>query len=90
MLQDCDVRTFPKKHWAYPLIALLASLVMVVRVVLVTNVYNNTIDEPYHIGSAMVLWESKQLVVGAASAAGALGHRASAGPSRRAISGSSR
>ena len=65
MLQDCDVRAFPKKHWAYPLIALLASLVMVVRVVLVTNVYNNTIDEPYHIGSAMVLWESKQLVVGA-------------------------
>ncbi len=38
---------------------------MLARVVAVTYVYNNTVDEPYHIGSAMVLWETKQLVVGA-------------------------
>jgi 4-amino-4-deoxy-L-arabinose transferase-like glycosyltransferase len=59
------MRRLPEAHWSYPLIAALAAVVMLVRVVLVTNVYNNTIDEPYHIGSAVVLWEAKQLVVGA-------------------------
>lgn len=44
---------------------MLAGVVMLARVVAVTYVYNNTVDEPYHIGSAVVLWEAKQLVVGA-------------------------
>jgi hypothetical protein len=38
---------------------------MLARCVHVSRVYANTVDEPYHIGSAMVLWESKRLVVGA-------------------------
>ena len=59
------MRRLPEQHWSYPLIATLAAVVMLARVVLVTNVYNNTIDEPYHIGSAVVLWEAKQLTVGA-------------------------
>jgi hypothetical protein len=60
-----NVRSLPLKHWSYPLIALLAGAVMIVRAVLVTEVYSNTVDEPYHIGAAMVLWESKQAVAGA-------------------------
>src|SRR5438309_2963608 len=58
------MRWLPGQHWSYPLIALLAGVVMIVRVVTVTHVYSNTIDEPYHIGAAMVLWESKQLTAG--------------------------
>ena len=59
------MRQLPREHWSYPLIALLAGAVMLARCVHVSRVYSNTVDEPYHIGSAMVLWESKKLVVGA-------------------------
>jgi hypothetical protein len=56
---------FPKKHWSYPLIALLAGVIAIARVVATTHVFNHTIDEPYHIGSAVVLWEARTLTVGA-------------------------
>src|SRR5262245_26339014 len=59
------MKKLPVKHWSYPLIALFAGIVMIFRIVSTTVVFSHTIDEPYHIGGAVVLWESKSATVAA-------------------------
>jgi hypothetical protein len=55
----------PARHWSYPWIAMMAGAVMLARSVAVICTFNHTIDEPYHIGSAMVLYEAHKLTAGA-------------------------
>src|SRR5215212_2638230 len=55
----------PSHHRSYPWIAGLAGAVMLARVISAIFTFNHTIDEPYHIGSAVVLYEAKKLLIGA-------------------------
>src|SRR5947207_5522155 len=55
----------PARHWSYPWIAILAGAVMLARSIVVICTFNHTIDEPYHIGSAVVLYEAHKLTAGA-------------------------
>ena len=55
----------PAKHWSYPWIAMLAGAVMLARSVAVICTFNHTIDEPYHIASAVVMYEAHKLTAGA-------------------------
>ena len=55
----------PAKHRAYPLLAILAACIFVVRCVSPIFHFSPTIDEPYHIGSAVCLYESGRATVGA-------------------------
>lgn len=68
----------PSRHRAYPIIALLAGVVALVRCATIVKVYNHTTDELAHIAGAVGLYESgrniymvehptlQRLVVGAA------------------------
>src|SRR5262245_58484867 len=50
---------------ACPWIAVLAGGIMIARTLCAICTFSHTIDEPYHIGSALVLYESHRAVVGA-------------------------
>src|SRR5215216_1246467 len=50
--------------WACPLIAMLAGIVMLMRGWSTVAVFNDTVDEPFHIAAAVTLIESGRLVHG--------------------------
>lgn len=52
-------------HRVYPLLAILAACILVVRCISPIFRFSPTIDEPYHIGSAVCLYESGRATVGA-------------------------
>src|SRR3954447_10399573 len=54
----------PSHHRAYPWVALLAGVICLTRVAVAMRTFGHTIDEPYHIGSAVALWESGRLFAG--------------------------
>src|SRR3982751_5801064 len=58
-------RFLPTEHGTYPFIAALAVIVMVVRCQLIIPVFNHTIDEPFHIGAAVGLYEAHKHIVDA-------------------------
>src|SRR6058998_1750415 len=55
----------PPRHRIYPWIAIAAAALMLARAIGVIVTFNHTFDEPYHIGAAVVLYESGKLVTGA-------------------------
>ena len=55
----------PSNHRVYPLLAILAACILVVQCVGPIFRFSPTIDEPYHIGSAVCLYESGRATVGA-------------------------
>jgi hypothetical protein len=55
----------PAKQRVYPLLAILGACIFVVRCVPGIFQFSPTIDEPYHIGAAVCLYESGKATVGA-------------------------
>src|SRR5262252_8844463 len=54
----------PRRHWIYPTLTVAAVVVMVVRIVSTYHVFNDTLDEPYHIGAGIGLLEAKKHIEG--------------------------
>ncbi len=57
-------RLFPCEHRIYPLIAILAAFVFLWRSAIAIPVYTHTIDEPYHLASAVAIYEAHSHVLG--------------------------
>src|SRR3954451_12143478 len=54
----------PRKHWIYPTLTAIAVFVMVARVVSTYHVFNDTVDEPYHIGAGIGMLEARKHIEG--------------------------
>src|SRR4051812_11450020 len=54
----------PRNHRIYPTLTAAAIVVMVLRIVSTYHVFNDTIDEPYHIGAGIGLLEAKKHIEG--------------------------
>ncbi|WP_428936961.1 glycosyltransferase family 39 protein [Fontivita pretiosa] len=55
----------PAKHrWIHPTIILVAIVVMVARIGSTWPIFNDTVDEPYHLGSGVALLEARRHVHG--------------------------
>jgi hypothetical protein len=52
----------PADHGAYPIVAAIAVIVMLLRCQLTIDVFNHTIDEPFHIAAAVGLYEAHKHV----------------------------
>jgi hypothetical protein len=57
--------SLPAEHRIYPFIALLAALILVVRIVPTIRTFNHTFDEPSHLAAAVGIWQEKKLTLGA-------------------------
>src|SRR5262245_4862729 len=55
----------PRKHWIWPTSVAAAIVVMVARIVSTYSIFNDTADEPYHIGSAVSYCVAKHYIRGA-------------------------
>src|SRR3712207_5072334 len=51
-------------NWVCPLIAAIAIVVALFRACSTIGVFNDTVDEPFHIGAAVTLLEAGRLVHG--------------------------
>jgi hypothetical protein len=54
----------PRKHWIWPTSVAGAIVIMVARIVSTYAIFNDTADEPYHIGSAVSYWAAKHHIRG--------------------------
>src|SRR3954470_11281880 len=54
----------PRNHWIYPTLTAIAVFVMVARVVSTYHVFNDTVDEPYHIGAGIGMLEARKHIEG--------------------------
>jgi hypothetical protein len=52
----------PPHHPSYPWIALVAGLIMVIRMALTVPVFNHTVDEPFHLTAGLGMYQSHKLV----------------------------
>ncbi len=53
----------PKRHPLYPIIATCATIIMLARCASTTQTFNHTIDEPFHIGAAIGLYDAHKHIV---------------------------
>src|SRR5437868_3735883 len=61
---DAARASLRRRSWIYPVISLMAAVVMLARAGSTIGVFNDIIDEPYHIAAAVTLLETGRLVQG--------------------------
>ncbi len=55
----------PSEHPLYPIIGLVAALILVARIAPTVDIFNHTVDEPIHLAAGVSLWQEKKLTLGA-------------------------